>query len=252
MKQAFGILAAALAIIFPGSSASAQTAPVPAKPDSAPTVRAFYLNSTSTQNNDEISTIQYAVRSLMRDQGTTVVLDAAQNAIVVRSTNADDLAVAQKVIDDLDRPHKTYRLTYTVTEMDGAKRMDSQHFAMVLAPGQRTTLSESTKAPVATSSGGGVQTQFSYYDVGVTFDATVTEMGKGVHLLSRVSETSVATPDQSDAQARTDIVLHPVTRQANLEGAAFLTAGKPLVLGSLDIPGSTRHLEVEVVMEEAH
>jgi hypothetical protein len=26
--------------------------------------------------------------------------------------------------------------------------------------------------------------------------------------------------------------------------------GKPLVLGSIDIPGSTRHLDVEVVMEQ--
>lgn len=245
MKLANGILAFTLAAVFSGTSAWAQTASA-----TAPTVRAFYLTSTSTQNNDEMTTIQYAVRSLMRDQGTTVVLDAAQNAIVVRSTNADDLAVAQQVVEDLDRPHKTYRLTYTVTEVDGAKRIDTQHFAMVLAPGQRTTLSENSRVPIATSSGGGVQTQFTYDDVGMNFDATVTEMGKGVRLQSRVSQTSVAVPDQSEAQAKTDVVLHPVTRQANLEGAAFLTAGKPLVLGSLDIPGSTRHLEVEVVMEE--
>jgi hypothetical protein len=42
----------------------------------------------------------------------------------------------------------------------------------------------------------------------------------------------------------------PVVRQTVLEGTSFLTPGKPLVLGSLDIPGSARHLDVEVVMEQ--
>ncbi len=41
----------------------------------------------------------------------------------------------------------------------------------------------------------------------------------------------------------------PVVRQTSVEGTAFLTAGKPVVLGSLDIPGSTRHLDVDVMME---
>jgi hypothetical protein len=41
----------------------------------------------------------------------------------------------------------------------------------------------------------------------------------------------------------------PVIRQTTLEGTSTLVQGKPLVLGSLDIPGSTRHQEVEVLSE---
>jgi hypothetical protein len=41
----------------------------------------------------------------------------------------------------------------------------------------------------------------------------------------------------------------PVIRQANLQNTALLTPGKPVMLGSLDVPGSTRHLDVEVVLE---
>jgi hypothetical protein len=41
----------------------------------------------------------------------------------------------------------------------------------------------------------------------------------------------------------------PVIRQTTLEGTSTLVLGKPLVLGSLDIPGSTRHQEVEVFSE---
>lgn len=245
MKLANGFLTITLAAVLNGLPALAQPPAPGAKPETE--VRTFYLNNV-VDGDDAGHEIQNALRNSL-DSHDSIYLDYNLEAFVVRAT-PDDLALAQKIINDLDKPKKTYRLTYTVTELDGTKRMDAQHYAMVLAPGQRTELSESTKVPIATSAGGGVQTQFSYYDVGMTFDATITEMGKGVRLQSRVQQTSVAVPDQSEAQAKTDITLHPVTRNANLEGAAFLTVGKPLVLGSLDIPGSTRHLEVEVVMEE--
>lgn len=44
-------------------------------------------------------------------------------------------------------------------------------------------------------------------------------------------------------------VSEPVIRQAELKGAVLLTSGKPLVLGSVDIPSSTNHLNIRVVME---
>jgi hypothetical protein len=42
----------------------------------------------------------------------------------------------------------------------------------------------------------------------------------------------------------------PIVRQTVMEGTAFLAVGKPLILGSIDIPGSTRRLDIEVVMEQ--
>jgi hypothetical protein len=239
MKLANGILTFTLAACTGPLAFSQPT------PDATTTVRTFYLNNT-VQGTDDAHEILNALRTTMKSHDT-VYLDDNQSAIVVRAT-PEDLATAQKVIDDLDRPKKTYRLTYTVTELEGTRRMDAQRYAMVLAPTQRTTLSESTKVPIAT----GIPTQFTYYNVGMTFDATITEMGKGVRLQSKVQQTSDAAPVQPDAQTKADATLPPVMRNANLEGAAFLTAGKPITLGSLDIPGSTRRLEVEVVMEEIH
>ena len=46
----------------------------------------------------------------------------SESAIVVRGTQ-EQLTQAQKVISELDRPKKAYRLTYTITESDGAKRV---------------------------------------------------------------------------------------------------------------------------------
>jgi hypothetical protein len=42
---------------------------------------------------------------------------------------------------------------------------------------------------------------------------------------------------------------NPVIRQANLDCTSLLTPGKPMMLGSLDAPGSSRHLDIEVVLE---
>ena len=93
--------------------------------------------------------------------------------------------------------------------MDGTKRVGVQHFAMNLIPGARlTTLNESSKeVPIATGSyrkrgSGPVQTNFTYIDVGMTFDATVTELGKGVRLQSKVTQASAAAPDESSTEGK--------------------------------------------------
>jgi hypothetical protein len=41
----------------------------------------------------------------------------------------------------------------------------------------------------------------------------------------------------------------PVFRQTTLDGTAALVPGTSLILGSLDIPGTHRHQQVEVISE---
>ena len=176
--------------------------------------------------------------------------------MVVRAT-PENLVLVQKLINDLDRPKKTYRLTYTVTESDSGKRVGTQHFAMVLVSGQTATLKQGSKVPIATGSysatatagdspsphPAGVQTQFTYLDVGMNFEATLTEMGNNAMLKSKVEQSSIA-PEQSGVGPQ-----DPIVRQTSLQGMFLLSPGKPLILGSVDIPGSTRHLDVEAMLE---
>jgi hypothetical protein len=44
----------------------------------------------------------------------------------------------------------------------------------------------------------------------------------------------------------------PVVRQNVLNGTSTLALGKPLVLGSIEVPGSTRRQEIEVLAEAVH
>lgn len=243
MKFANRIFAITLALAISGLNAAAQPTTAAAKPDSD-SVQTFYLTNVVRESNDG-NEILTAVRNIVSPR-SKVFFVPGQNAIIVRTT-PDEVALAGKIIKELDRPKKTYRLTYTFTEMEGNKNIGTQHFAMTVASGERTTLKQGDKVPVATGSYDSgksqAQTQMTYIDVGLNFDVLLDEAVNGVRLRSKVEQSSVA--EQTSGAGSQD----PVIRQTVLQGTSFLIPGKPLVLGSLDIPGSTRRLDVEVVME---
>jgi type II secretory pathway component GspD/PulD (secretin) len=200
-------------------------------------VHTFYLTSVSQQAdaNEIVTALRNALGS-----DDKIYFVPNQNAIVMTAT-AEHIALAQKLIHDLDLPKKNYRLTYTVTEMDGGKQIGTQHYAMILASGQTTSLKLGNRVPVTTGTGN--QTQFTYIDVGMNIDATLTGMGDNAMLKSSVDQSDAA-PQKPDAA-----IQQPIIRQASLRGESLLAPGKSIALGSLDIPGSTSHLQVEVVME---
>jgi hypothetical protein len=62
-------------------------------------------------------------------------------------------------------------------------------------------------------------------------------------LRTKVEQTTVA--DEKSGVGAQD----PIVRQTVLDGASTLSLDKPLVLGSLDILGSTRKQEIAVIAE---
>ncbi|MBB5058568.1 type II secretory pathway component GspD/PulD (secretin) [Granulicella aggregans] len=234
---------AALALCLTGTAVRAQTEDAAAKPNTYPT-QVFYLsNISSTTEATEVVTL---IRNML-DMHDKIFLVQAQNALFVQGP-PDQLLLAKKLIDDLDHPRRIYRLTYTITEIDDGKRVGTQHYSMVCVSGQRTTMKQGSKIPVATgtvSENGSpsTQTQFTYLDIGLNFDATLDESVNGVRLRSKAEQSSLGT-DKIIAG-----INEPVVRQAVLEGTSILTPGKPLILGSLDIPDSSRRMDIEVVMD---
>jgi hypothetical protein len=140
----------------------------------------------------------------------------------------------------------TYRLTYTLTEMDGGKRIGTQHFALTVNPGKEGRIRLGSKVPIAMESSNPASlapAKVNYQDVGLNISARIREFATGVSLDSNVEQSSVSEEQSTDGRG------DPVIRQTRLENTALLTPGKPVMLGSLDVPGSTRHLDVEVVLE---
>jgi type II secretory pathway component GspD/PulD (secretin) len=254
MKYASAFLAVTLAAIFGWAGAAAQTASTEAAarrvltcPTSATTdsIRSFSLHNISQA--DDAHEVYTALRNMLPPDAKSYLV-ASQNTIFVCGT-PEVFAVAQKLISDLDHPKKNYRLTYTVTEMEGGKRVGTQHFAMIIAAGQQATLKQGSKVPIATGSyqataSSATQTQFTYLDVGMNFSATLTDLGNAVSLQTNVEQSSVA--EEKSGVGEQD----PIVRQTSLKGASILTQGKPVMIGSVDVPGSTRHLDIEVMMEQ--
>lgn len=83
---------------------------------------------------------------------------------------SEDVALTQRVLADVDRMRRVYRLTYTITEMDGSKAMGSQHVALVVATGGKTIMKQGSRVPIVTGGvdGGGstANSQVQYVDVG--------------------------------------------------------------------------------------
>jgi hypothetical protein len=244
MKRTTSILAITIALLLCGPIARSQEASTCSRSntDACP-AQVFYLNN-NFQTSD-INNISAVLRNGLPNARFSIYSNTDEFHTIVVHATPDDLAAAQKIISYLDRPKKNYRLTYTVTEMDGGKQIGVQHYTMMLASGQTTSLKLGNRVPVATGPAGSQSAQFTYIDVGMNIDATLTEMGENTMLRSSVDRSSVA-PEKSDTGGGTQ---QPVIRQATLKGESLLAPGKSQALGSLDIPGSTSHLNVDVVMD---
>jgi type II secretory pathway component GspD/PulD (secretin) len=240
MKLASGILGLTLAMLWSGPFVRAQSAPAATKTTS---VETFYLVNVNELH--EVNEVVVALRNIL-DPDVKIYLLPSQNAIVMRA-DPDQLMLAKKVLKDLDQPKRAYRLTYTIADTDAGKLVGTQHYSIIVVSGGRTTFKNGSKVPVltgTTASGTTTsKTDFTYLDVGLNIDASLDESVKGVRLRTKVERSSVA---EERASAGAD---DPVIRQTVLESTSILTPGKQEMLGSLDVPGSTRHLKLEAIVE---
>lgn len=243
MRRSEGLLGVVLAVGMCGLTAWAQAAGAPPTKQTGWPVRTFYL--TNAANDRVASEITTAVRNMV-DPSDKVYLVPSQNALILQAP-PEQMELVQKLISDLDRPKKAYRVLYTATEMDGGKRVGTQHFAMIVIAGGRTTLKQGSKIPVVTGTNepanGGAKTMVTYLDVGLNVDASIDEAVDGIRLRSRVEQSGLAA--ETSGLGATD----PIVRQMVLEGTSILAEGKPLMLGSLDVTGTTRKLDIEVMIE---
>ncbi len=246
-------LGLAFNILPQGASAQAnpdQLRPGEARPGMPPppgpeTVQTFFLANAAQQN--DLNDIQTDLRNVLPRARIFGV--QSENAITVRGT-AEDLETAQKLIAELDRPKKVYRLTFTITDMDDGKKTGSQHFVILAAAGQKSTFKQGSRVPIVTGSydseARNSNTQVQYQDVGLNIEATVNGSPDALNLRTRVEQSSLA--DEKSAGSAQD----PVIRQTALDETSEAAQGKPFVLGSLDIPGTTRREEIEVLAELVH
>jgi general secretion pathway protein D len=264
-------------------------------------IQTFYL-SNSSQANDG-NEIQTAVRNML-DPSTKIYLVPSQNALVLRAT-PDQLLVAQKIINDLDRakpevvvdvavlevnrdkirnlgitlpqsitltpqasPTSTTSATSTTTTTSSSSftlntlaNTNATNFAVTItggtltalltdtdtrilqnpriraSDGQRATLKIGSKIPIATGSYSstlsttaslGVQTQFTYLDVGVNIDMTPTvHYDREVSLKLRIEVSSESGTETISG------VTEPIISQRVIEQVIQLKEGEPSILAGI-------------------
>jgi hypothetical protein len=198
----------------------------------------LYLTNL-TQENDANSLVTDLHNML---PAAKVMYVPSQSAISIRAS-AEDIALAKKMLSDLDKTKKIYRLTYTMTEKDSGKTIGVQHFSLIVASGSMSVLKQGSRVPIVTNSSSTGPNEVTYLDLGQEIQASLDGYLDGVRLRTKVVQSSIA--EEKSSVGTPD----PIIRQTTLEGTSTLVQGKALVLGSLDVPGSTRHQEVEVVAE---
>jgi type II secretory pathway component GspD/PulD (secretin) len=205
--------------------------------------RTFYL--TYATDRQSLNDIQTDLRNMIPRAKIFGV--QSENAITIRGT-ADEIAMAQKLIADLDKPRKIYRLTYTITDGDLPAKID-QHYMLIVASGDKTVFKQGDRVPIITGRTGDKDnpaqpsSQVQYVDVGINIDATLTTSADALMLSTKFELSSVANPTGGLSAGDPDI------RQTVLQETSTLTPDKPLVLGSLDLPGTTRSQQIQVVAE---
>lgn len=240
--RTYAIAAASLAIatMLLATSARAQdadakTAPAKQEPEEVRTV--FLKNITEQHDLNDITTDLRNVLNRAKIYGV-----ASQNAITIRAT-AEDMLEAQKLIADIDRPKKVYHVTFTVTESDAGKKTSVQHYSMVVTGENKSYVKLGNRVPIVTGAvdkdNSSPMTQVQYLDVGINIEGSVS----GVALHTKVEQSSFA-----DEKSNVGIQ-DPVIKQITLEGTSTFVPGKAVALGSIDIPGTTRHQDVEFVAE---
>lgn len=156
-------------------------------------------------------------------------------------------------------PEYAYRLHYTLTEMNGSKQVDVQHLALTAAPNtSNNSINLSSRVPVpapphaqnTTPSGSNdaiissmMQNQLQYLDVGTRLNAFVKALPEGVQVTTSINQSRLAEVPVGNASVT-------VIRQANLDSSVILTPGKTVRVGSMDVPGSTQHFDVDLMLEE--
>lgn len=228
-----------MAMVCCGLSARAQSTDSGAKasPDVYKTI--YLTNLTQVTDANEVQT---ALRNMLPHAKLYYV--PSQGALTLRAS-AEDVALAEKILSDLDKTKKLYRLTYTMTERDGGSTVGVQHFSIVVASGSKTDFKQGSRVPVSTGgqSSSSDASGVTYLDVGQEIEASLDGYLDGVRLRTKVVQSTIS-EDKSLVGSQ-----DPVIRQSTLEGTSTLVQGKPMVLGSFDVPGSTRHQEIEVTSE---
>lgn len=238
-RFAVPVLLMALAAVTLSAKADAAAAPDVAN-NVANTYHVIYLTNVVSQHDS--ADILTDLRNMM--QGERIFFVPSRNAISMMCTE-HDFNLAQEIVADMSRGQRVFRLTYTFTgSAEGAGR---KSVSVVVAAGGHVSLKQGDRIPLVTGgnpeNASNASEQVQYLDVGLNIDASLSGTADDLVLHSKVTQSAVVPGKLSTA------LLDPKIHQTSLDDVSILSVGKPLVLGSIDIPGTQKQEQIEVTAE---
>jgi Flp pilus assembly secretin CpaC len=152
------------------------------------------------------------------------------------------LATTFAVAQDNASTHPTvYRLEYTITEVEGAKKLSSRSYSLQAEEGKPASMRVGTRVPIPNAAADGVS--YTYMDVGVNLDVTASVMeATTIRLKTNVDISSLITPDPSVSSRRP-----PATRQTRDQVTTVIPLDKPVILTTQDDPNYNTTMQVQVI-----
>jgi hypothetical protein len=153
------------------------------------------------------------------------------------------LAATFAVAQDAASPRPVvFRLEYTITEMDGAKKLSSRSYTLQVEDRRKGTMRVGTRVPITT---GG--SQFQYMDVGVNLDATASTVdATNIRLETTADITSIIAPEGAAAAASQR---PPVTRSCRDYVSTIIPLDKTVTLTTQDDPSYNTSMQVQVLVK---
>ena len=211
-------------------------------------LKTFYLTymTEPTETQDIVNTL----RTVLNLQRVTPLL--TRHAIVLRTVTAEQMAQAEKLIAELDKPHTeaasgrpAYRLDFVLSEFESGKKVNTRNYVMLLQEDHKGQFRVGSRVPVVTGSfsppNATVNTQFQYMDVGVNIDCRLSGDENNLALDGTAEVSSVAGTGGTPGTAA-----EPVVRQSKTSFTASIPAGKPTLLASVDEVDAPRKMEIVV------
>lgn len=199
--------------------------------------------SDATSPSDETDIVT-DLRNML--PGVRIFYVGSRNVISMMSTE-QDYEIAKQIVTDMSRGPRVFRLTYSISGTDTAGGAKHRNVVMVVASGDRSLILQGERVPVttggfSTKSGAAVQ-DVQYLDVGLKLGVSLSGPADDLVLETHLTESAVVSEKSISG------VDNPILRQTSLDNTSIVSVGKPLVLGSISIPGMNQQEQIEVTVE---
>jgi hypothetical protein len=141
-----------------------------------------------------------------------------------------------------------YKVEFTIRDTGDAGGKTGRKYSLLVYAREKAVFKIGNRVPVATSSssGGMTNTQFTYVDVGVNIDVSLSEEGAGRTGMHAEMDLSSAISNEKSPG------MSPTISQIRLSISTSTPPGKPTVVASFDDPVTSRKFDVEALVTKVN